>query len=78
MNYENIDNIEKCFKEKGRTTDENTALYTLYGKKIKHDISVQIYNKCKSFYKSVKIPTRVVYFDEVRKSKKKEKVGVIE
>ena len=28
INYENIDNIEKCFKEKGRTTDENTALYT--------------------------------------------------
>ena len=78
INYENIDNIEKCFKEKGRTTDENTALYKLYGKKIKHDISVQIYNKCKSFYKSVKIPTRVVYFDEVRKSKKKQEVGVFE
>ena len=35
INYENIDNIEKCFEEKGRTTDENTALYTLYQKKIK-------------------------------------------
>jgi len=78
INYENIDNIEKCFEKKGRTTDENTALYTLYGKKIKHDISVQIYNKCKSFYKPVKIPTRVVYFDEVRKNKKKQKVGVFE
>tara|TARA_B100001057_G_scaffold214339_1_gene214699 strand:- start:217 stop:1146 length:930 start_codon:yes stop_codon:yes gene_type:complete len=78
INYENIDNIEKCFDEQGRTTDENTALYTLYEKKIKHDISVQIYDKCKSYFKSVKIPTRVVYFDEVRKSKKKKKVGIIE
>ena len=47
-------------------------------KKIEHDESVKIYNKCKSFYKPVKIPTRVVYFDEVRKNKKKQKVGVFE
>ena len=74
----NIDVIEKCFEEKGNTEDEYTAFYTLKSKKIKHDISVQLYNKCKSFYKSVKIPTRVVYFDEVRKNKKKQKVGVFE
>jgi len=78
INYKNIDVIEKCFEEKGNTEDEYTAFYTLKSKKIKHDISVQLYNKCKSFYKSVKIPTRVVYFDEVRKNKKREKVGVIE
>ena len=76
INYENIDVIEKCFEEKGYTTDENTALYILQRKEIQHKMSIQIYNKCKSFYKPVKIPTRVVYFDEVRKSKKKKKVGV--
>jgi len=76
INYENIDVIDKCFEEKGYTTDENTALYILQRKEIQHKMSIQIYNKCKSFYKPVKIPTRVVYFDEVRKSKKKKKVGV--
>jgi len=76
INYENIDVIEKCFEEKGYTTDENTALYILQRKEIQHKMSIQIYNKCKSFYKPVKIPTRIVYFDEVRKSKKKKKVGV--
>ena len=60
------------------TVELYDSFYTLKSKKIKHDISVQLYNKCKSFYKPVKIPTRVVYFDEVRKSKKKQKVGVIE
>ena len=78
INHKNLDVIEKCFEEKGNTEDEYTAFYTLKSKKIKHDISVQLYNKCKSFYKLVKIPTRVVYFDEVRKSKKKKKVGVFE
>ena len=76
INHKNLDVIEKCFEEKGNTEDEYTAFYTLKSKKIKHDISVQIYNKCKSFYKPVKIPTRVVYFDEVRRGKTKEKVGV--
>ena len=78
INHKNLDVIEKCFEEKGNTEDEYTAFYTLKSKKIKHDISVQLYNKCKSFYKPVKIPTRVVYFDEVRKNKKKQKVGVFE
>ena len=78
INHKNIDVIEKCFEEKGNTDAEYTAFYTLKSKKIKHGISVQLYNKCKSFYKPVKIPTRVVYFDEVRKNKKKQKVGVFE
>ena len=75
-NYKNLDVMEKCFEKKGNTDDEYTAFYTLKSKKIKHDISVQLYNKCKSFYKPAKIPTRVVYFDEVRRGKTKEKVGV--
>ena len=75
-NYKNLDVMEKCFEKKGNTDDEYTAFYTLKSKKIKHDISVQLYNKCKSFYKPVKIPTRVVYFDEVRRGKTKDKVGV--
>jgi len=76
INHKNLDVIEKCFEEKGNTEDEYTAFYTLKSKKIKHDISIQIYNKCESFYKPLKIPTRVVYFDEVRRGKTKDKVGV--
>ena len=75
-NYKNLDVMEKCFEKKGNTDDEYTAFYTLKSKKIKHDISIQIYNKCESFYKPLKIPTRVVYFDEVRRGKTKDKVGV--
>ena len=30
-----------------------------------------------NYYKPANIPTTIVYFDEVRKSKKREKVGII-
>ena len=79
INNKNLINIEKCFDEKGYTEDEYTVFYIFkIKKKIEHDESVKIYNKCKSFYKPVKIPTRIVYFDEFRKSKKKTKVGIFE
>jgi hypothetical protein len=74
LNYKNLDAIEKCFEEKGYTTDENGAFFGLQKKKIRHKISIQLYNKCKDYYKPVEVPTTIVYFDEVRKSKKKEKV----
>ena len=77
LNYKNLDAIEKCFEEKGSTMEENTAFYKLQRKKIRHKISIQLYNKCKDYYKPVDVPTRIVYFDEVRKSKKREKVGII-
>ena len=38
--------------------------------------AIQLYNKCKDYYESVDVPTTIVYFDEVRKSKKREKVGI--
>ena len=76
LNYKNIDAIEKCFEEKGSTMEENTAFYKLQRKKIRHKISIQLYNKCKDYYKPVELPTRIVYFDEVRKSKKRERVGI--
>ncbi len=76
LNYKNLDAIEKCFQEKGYTMEENTAFYRLQRKKIRHKASIQLYNKCKDYYKPTKLPTRIIYFDEVRKSKKREKVGV--
>ena len=76
LNYKNLDAIEKCFQEKGYTMEENTAFYRLQRKKIRHKSSIQLYNKCKDYYKPTKVPTRIIYFDEVRKSKKREKVGV--
>ena len=39
--------------------------------------SIKIYKKCKSFYKIKEVPTTVIYFDEVRRGKTKDKVGVI-
>ena len=76
LNYKNLDAIEKCFEEKGSTMEENTAFYKLQRKKIRHKISIQLYKKCKDYYKPVEVPTRIIYFDEVRKSKKREKVGI--
>ncbi len=77
LNYKNLDAIEKCFEEKGYTTEENTTFYRLQRKKIRHKTSIQLYNKCKDYYKPIKLPTRIIYFDEVRKSKKREKVGIV-
>ena len=77
LNYKNLDAIEKCFEEKGYTPDEGGALFSLTKKKIRHKISIQLYNKCKDYYKPVNVPTTIVYFDEVRKGKKKEKVGIV-
>ena len=77
LNYENLDAIEKCFEEKGYTMEENTTFYRLQRKKIRHKTSIQLYNKCKDYYKPIKLPTRIIYFDEVRKSKKREKVGIV-
>jgi len=74
INYKNLDAIWGCFKEKGYTTEENTALFTLNKKKIGHKISMQIYKKCKDYYKHTEVPTTIVYFDEVRKGKSKESV----
>ena len=31
---------------------------------------------CKDYYQNTDVPTTIVYFDEVRKGKKKEKVGI--
>ena len=76
LNYKNLDAIEKCFEDKGYTTEENGAFFGLKGKNIRHKISIQLYNKCKDYYKPVDVPTTIVYFDEVRKSKKRKKVGI--
>ena len=78
LNYKNLEAIEKCFEEKSYTTKEFTAFYKLQGKKYPgHEISIQLYNKCKDYYETTHVPTTIIYFDEVRKSKKKEKVGII-
>lgn len=52
-------------------------MYDLRQKRISHKISIQLYNKCKDYYKPIELPTRIIYFDEVRKSKKRKKVGIV-
>ena len=78
LNYKNLDGIEKCFEEKGYTTEEYTTFYKFQGNKYPgHKNSIKLYNKCKDYYQNTDVPTTIVYFDEVRKGKKKEKVGII-
>ena len=78
LNYKNLEAIQECFKEKGNTVKEFEALYKLQRRKYPgHKTSIIIYDKCKDYYKSNEVPTTIIYFDEVRKSKKKEKVGII-
>ena len=60
--------------ENNGTTEEYGAMYDLKQKKIRHKISIQLYNKCKDYYQPVDVPTTIVYFDEVRKGKKRNKV----
>ena len=80
LNYKNVDVIQKkCFYEKGYTYKEQDAFFRLVDKRSPgHETSIKLYDKCKDYYKPVEVPTRVIYFDEVRKSKKKEKVGIFE
>ena len=66
--------IISSLDEKAPTDKEFGAYFDLRQKKINHKISIQLYNKCKDYYKPIEVPTTVVYFDEIRKSKKKEKV----
>ena len=79
LNYINVDKIEKCFDEKGKiSAKEYKALQRLQKKKYPgHKTSINIYKKCKSYYELDKVPTTVIYFDEVRRGKTKDKVGVI-
>ena len=60
--------------ENSGTNEEYGAMYDLKQKKIRHKISIQLYNKCKNYYEPIDIPTTIVYFDEVRKGKSKESV----
>ena len=78
LNYINVDKIEKCFNEKGKTTPkEDKALRKLKKKKYPgHKTSINIYKKCKNYYELNEVPTTVIYFDEVRRGKTKDKVGV--
>ena len=58
-----------------QNSKENTAFYKLQRKKwYGHKTSINLYDKCKDYYKHTEVPSTIVYFDEVRKSKKKEKV----
>ena len=78
INYVNIDSIKKCFNEKGYTPKEYNGYVKLSMKKYPgHKNSINIYNKCKNYYEQKNIPSTIIYFDEVRRSKKKEKVGII-
>ncbi len=79
LNYINVDKIEKCFSEKGKTSPkELKALKRLKLQKYPgHKTSINIYKKCKNYYELNKVPTTVIYFDEVRRSKLKEKVGIL-
>lgn len=77
INYKNVKVIQKkCFYEKGYTTEEEWAFFQLLDKKDPgHKTSIKIYDKCKDYYEPVEIPTRIVYFDEVRRGKTKDQVG---
>ena len=60
--------------ENSGTNEEYGAMYDLRQKKIKHKMSIQLYNQCKDYYEPINVPTTIVYFDEVRKGKSKESV----
>ena len=79
LNYINIDKVEKCFNEKGKTDKEYKAFIKLKLRKFPgHQTSIDIYKKCKGYYETNNVPTTIIYFDEVRKGKSKDKVGVIQ
>ena len=79
LNYINIDKVEKCFNEKGKTDKEYKSFVRLKLRKFPgHQTSIDIYKKCKGYYETNNVPTTIIYFDEVRKGKSKDKVGIIQ
>ena len=79
FNYKNFDVIEKCLEEKGWPAQTKKTFKNLKKKRgLNHKRSIKLYNVCKDFYKPVEVPTRIVYFDEVRKTKKCEKLRLEE
>ena len=77
LNYVNLDMMKKCFSKKGKTPEEHVGFRRFQKKKYPgHKTSIKIYKKCKSFYKIKEVPTTVIYFDEVRRGKTKDKVGI--
>ena len=79
LNYINIDKVKKCLNEKGKTDKEYKAFVKLKLRKFPgHQTSIDIYKKCKGYYEINNVPTTIIYFDEVRKGKSKDKVGVIQ
>ena len=77
LNYVNVDKIKRCFSEKGKTEKEYNSFVKLKLRKYPgHKTSIDIYKKCKDYYEINNVPTTIIYFDEVRKSKKREKVGI--
>ena len=71
LNYKNLEGLEKCLNKNDWPGNTKRIFYILKSKHIGHKNSIKLYNLCKDYYNPVKIPKTVVYFDEVRKSKKK-------
>ena len=77
LNYKNLEGLEKCLNKNDWPGNTKRIFYILKSKSIYHKDSIKLYNLCKDYYNPIEIPKTVVYFDEVRKSKKKEKEGII-
>ena len=78
INHVNIDKLKICLEEKGKTEKEYKAYVRLKIKKYPgHQTSIDLYEKCKNYYDVKTVPSTIIYFDEVRRSKSKEKVGVL-
>ena len=76
LNYKNRKLIKKCLDEKDGTSEEVGAFYSLGRGYIEHDISMQLFEKCKGYYQEMEVPTTIVYFDEVRKGRSKKSVSI--
>ena len=78
INHVNIDKLKICLEEKGKTEKEYKAYIKLKIKKYPgHQTSIDLYEKCKNYYDVKTVPSTIIYFDDVRRSKSKEKVGVL-
>ena len=75
-NQNNLEGLRECIKEnEGPDWEKKAVRGFTQNWEMNHDWSKILYEKCNSYYDEIKVPTNVVYYDEVRRADSCEGLG---